>query len=334
MDINTPTTEETYTLTRRILDDMDKKFGKRIQIAIMRYKLIGVDTSTRELLQALSVLEPLKRHCDIRSKRLRDTGIWLLGNENFRTWYSDANTQNTSTQANSRILFCHGMPGAGKTTLRFITLVRISTPILNANSYCSSLVIDHLILQFRTRPKVAIVCLYSDYQDQGNQTLVNILGTWLHQILTSSAFPDIPTEIRETLQNIENRKKTIELSQAKAMLKIVLQHLDCLYICLDALDELTQMTRENLLRFLKTELNVNSTQVLIFLTAQSRIQKTVVRFLELDSNRVIEIIASVEDIRKFVSHQIQEDAGFRPDEMTLTLENEILSGVVHRSQGM
>jgi ankyrin repeat domain-containing protein 50 len=61
------------------------------------------------VLRWLSDFEPQKKHKDVRARRLEDTGQWLLDREEFRIWRDDP-------QPNS-ILWCHGIPGAGKTVL-------------------------------------------------------------------------------------------------------------------------------------------------------------------------------------------------------------------------
>ena len=197
----------------------------------------------------------------------------------------------------------------------------------------SSLVVDHLSSQLSTKPRlVPVVYLYSDYRDQSNLTLVNILGTLLHQILTSPGFAYSLVEVRKPLERIKNQGGKMQVPALTAMLKLVLQHLDCLYICLDALDELAEGARRDLLKFLRTELNYN--QIYIFLTARSHMQQEIIGYLKVDANRVISITASPDDIREFVSNRIKEDMEFNPDEMTADLESEILTSIVNRSQGM
>ena len=80
-----------------------------------------VDKHVQEVLQNLSPLEPLKKHTDIRANRHQGTGSWLLENDSFRSWYCDSTIDAPRhTPTDDYILLCHGMPGAGKTTLRYI----------------------------------------------------------------------------------------------------------------------------------------------------------------------------------------------------------------------
>ena len=58
----------------------------------------------------LSPLEPQKRHNDIKSKRIDNTGEWIFETEAYQAWIANTTPEDS-------ILFLHGMPGAGKTFL-------------------------------------------------------------------------------------------------------------------------------------------------------------------------------------------------------------------------
>ena len=76
----------------------------------------GLTSIDEQLLQLLSPLEPLKRHADVKAMRLENTGTWLLELECFRTW---CDIKSTDQDGSERILCCYGMPGAGKTMIRY-----------------------------------------------------------------------------------------------------------------------------------------------------------------------------------------------------------------------
>lgn len=77
--------------------------------------IVRVDDKVQKLLQLLSPLEPQKRHQDVRASRLEGTGTWLLNHERFLQW-AEGPTQEPS----DRILSCSGIPGAGKTVIRYV----------------------------------------------------------------------------------------------------------------------------------------------------------------------------------------------------------------------
>jgi SpoVK/Ycf46/Vps4 family AAA+-type ATPase len=80
-----------------------------------------------EVLIWLSTFEYQKKHTDVCARRLADTGQWLLEREEFRNWLDP--------QSNN-VLWCHGIPGAGKTVLSSVVL---HGPCLTIADYCLGL---------------------------------------------------------------------------------------------------------------------------------------------------------------------------------------------------
>ena len=65
----------------------------------------------------LTQLEPLKRHQDVKSPRSEGAGLWLLNLESFIEW------KNTNIiEESSRVFCCYGIPGAGKTVIRYVAI--------------------------------------------------------------------------------------------------------------------------------------------------------------------------------------------------------------------
>ena len=64
-----------------------------------------------QLLTWLSPLEPSLRHQDIRERRVRGVGDWLLQTEEFRSWRAGSG----GDESDGVVLFGHGDPGVGKT---------------------------------------------------------------------------------------------------------------------------------------------------------------------------------------------------------------------------
>ena len=76
--------------------------------------LTSADHRMLELLGVLTTLEPLKRHQDVKSPRCENAGTWLLRLEAFSKW-----RDSEITEENSRVFCCYGIPGAGKTVIRY-----------------------------------------------------------------------------------------------------------------------------------------------------------------------------------------------------------------------
>ena len=73
-----------------------------------------MDDRMQKLVELLSPLQSLKRHQDVRSQRLDNTGDWLLQHDRFCLWRDGGSNMGSGT------LFCYGIPGAGKTILRYL----------------------------------------------------------------------------------------------------------------------------------------------------------------------------------------------------------------------
>lgn len=63
----------------------------------------------QDLLDWLSVLNIQAQHDKIQGARTQNTGSWFLQDEIFLRWRGD--------RADSHLLWCHGLPGSGKTVL-------------------------------------------------------------------------------------------------------------------------------------------------------------------------------------------------------------------------
>ncbi|RPA99098.1 hypothetical protein L873DRAFT_1633294, partial [Choiromyces venosus 120613-1] len=112
-----------------------------------------------EILEWISPLDPKIRHEDIRARRVKDVGDWLLETDEYRSWYDGS----SGGQSGCAALFCCGGPGVGKT-------------------YISSLVIDRLCDRAREQNMV-VACFYFDYADRKEQTPSRVLRALLKQIV-------------------------------------------------------------------------------------------------------------------------------------------------------
>ena len=169
--------------------------------------------------------------------------------------------------------------------------------------------------------------MYADYKDQSNQTLVNILGSFLRQFLITAQTP-IPEGVIQKLQKIQDQGRKVETEDILPLLKIWLHQLKRAFICIDAVDELEPLVRQQLLDVLKELLNSNGR---IFLTARSHIEDEVKKRLMVTQNTVT-ISASEQDIREFVIQQIKKDTN--PDAMDGKLANDIADAISKKSQQM
>jgi len=78
------------------------------------YNNYNISDERSQILAWLSPLEPKLRHKDIQDRRVEDVGEWLLGTEEFRSWYTGSGRR----ECDDAVLFCYGDPGIGKTYIR------------------------------------------------------------------------------------------------------------------------------------------------------------------------------------------------------------------------
>ncbi|EEU44035.1 uncharacterized protein NECHADRAFT_74034 [Fusarium vanettenii 77-13-4] len=125
------------------------------------------DGDATEILEWLTPVDYAPQHNDLFRKRLPGTGKWFLGLEEFYTWAT----------SKRQTLFCHGIPGAGKTLL-------------------TSIVIDHLCQQFGSDPGVGIAYIYFNYRMQNTQPPEELLLSLLKQLAqTRSPLPEPVIEL-------------------------------------------------------------------------------------------------------------------------------------------
>ena len=171
--------------------------------------------------------------------------------------------------------------------------------------------------------------MYADYKDQSNQTLVHILGSFLHQLLTNVPVP-VPDEVIQKLQDTRHKGRKLGKEDILDLLKIRLHQLNRIFICIDAVDELESETRQQLLNVLKGLVTNNN--IRIFLTGRSHIEGEVQGCLQVVKRYKVTISASQHDIQEFVRQKITSDVN--PDAMDDVLAKDIIDAIVRKSQGM
>ena len=196
--------------------------------------------------------------------------------------------------------------------------------------------IDHLTSQIADKDRVGVAYLYCDYRDQQNQTIVNILGSILRQLLLNSPTGKIhiPEELLNTLKAFQKQGKSVGTGGILAMLKITLQQFNYCFVCIDALDELQTTIRRKLLHILRNHISPagSSEKTLrLFLTGRPHISQEINELLGISKGTHI-IKPDHEDIKSYLTHLIQQDS--IPQAMNDSLREEILDTIIAESQGM
>jgi len=191
----------------------------------------------------------------------------------------------------------------------------------------SSLVIDTLRNQCSGQ-NVAVLGLYCDYQAQGEQSAVNMIGGLLRQVDWRET--GIRNEIRSAFNQSKSRGgQGLRMSGMLKLFVKVASFIDRVYICVDAVDELLPKNRLEFLRGLR-QITQDAPNTRLFLTARPSIQAELDRKLE--GVYVIKIVADQGDIARYLNHKIDGDE--YPDLMTENLKNDIIRTMLGKSSDM
>ncbi|KAF2004094.1 hypothetical protein P154DRAFT_572544 [Amniculicola lignicola CBS 123094] len=238
------------------------------QVGEIRQKMVQqeakqTDKTTQELLEWLSTQDHEATQADILSTRQDSTCTWLFNTTEFQKWL----------QVPSRVLFCKGMPGAGKTVL-------------------TSVVVDHL-REVEDSCTLQIYCGRHAATGSGRLDMTELLGGLIRQLLQAEDTPDL--EAVKTIQTQPRHKnKSQELTSLLSQ-KVARQ--SRMFILIDALDECQEEVRENILSTLR-QLKPRPS---LFLTSRDITNDEA----EFEDMEMLEIHASSEDISCYVDARIR-----------------------------
>ena len=172
------------------------------------------DQKHRDVLKWLTKADPFMNHFAARAKHEPGTGEWFVSSHEFTSWMLPG-----------RSLWLHGIPGAGKTVL------------------CST-----IIESIKSR-HVSPLFFYFDFNDQGKQSVINMLYSFLAQ-LSIDRLPEVVQHLYETVCGKGTRDATInELKETPFSLADHRVSEDRIWIVMDALDECSM--RKELLKVFK-----------------------------------------------------------------------------------
>jgi hypothetical protein len=121
----------------------------------------------------------------------------------------------------------------------------------------------------------------------------------------------------------------MDAEDAKTIFNLVIGQFDSVHICIDALDECDPQSRSELLHFLKA---MDSQSIRLFLTGRHSVEAEVTGILSNLSPETISITAAEEDIRLYLSQQLEKDR--YPKAMDDAFKHQIVEKLVEISQGL
>ncbi|KAG4267356.1 hypothetical protein FPRO04_12980 [Fusarium proliferatum] len=203
------------TLLLAMSGDMSRDL-KEIKTGIERLQGTISESEARETIRWLERTNPSSLHNIAFSKHEPLTTAWVNNSSQWKAWVSSA--------SETRLIWIHGLPGAGKTVLASYVIEELEKLCEPANgSVCSY-----------------YYCHYSHNQGETVPLMSWVIAHICRQINW------IPTELKR-LHDHGCEPTIVDLG---VVLEVILQRLDILYIVIDAVDESTP--REELLSLIET----------------------------------------------------------------------------------
>lgn len=250
----------------------------------------------RTVLNWITQLEYGRQQSDSISRRQPGTGKWLLQSPEFKTW----------VEQEKQTLFCHGIPGTGKTIL-------------------AATVVDHLSNQFNDG-KVGIGYIYFNFRRQHEQNVRNQVASLLRQLTQSWPAPSLPSDALCLYNKHEERGTRPSLNELSQTLQLVAHSYSRVFIVIDALDEFQSPASRA--AFL-TELFALQAACGANILATSRALPDIVSHF--DESTRLEIRASGEDVQRLVDGFIPRLPAFVA--RTPTLIDDIKAGITKAADG-
>jgi hypothetical protein len=218
------------------------------------------------------------------------------------------------------------MIGSRSWKIRPQVLAPLKRLFANANRQdaYSSIVVDHLKSAFVGADKVGIICIYFEYSHREEQTVANLMGSVLQQLVQRRGVLD------DDIKTKYDDYTSPSVEECYSFILTQIEDLNSVYIVLDALDECSEDPRLKFLSKLKCLLP----KVNIFMT--SRFGTLVPRGFQ--QVKKLPIRVDEEDIRKYVKIRLEDETDmirlgdFLEDDPLL--ETAIIQEVPKKAKGM
>jgi hypothetical protein len=264
-----------------------------------------------DLLDWLSPVSIEKHHDDLKSNLIvaEHSGSWFLNSRPYLDWIQ-------STQS-GRVLWCPGLPGAGKTVM-------------------ASLVIDRLLTEtaaFGQRHNDSVCWLYLGHDDARIRPGA-LLGALLRYLIRKSEC--IPHSVEKLHQTHLEAKTFLRDDSTMSCLIEVCQGKKNVFLVVDAMDEYSEAQRSHLIQCLHNMLQkLPALKILVTSRFIQSIQD------ELDSPKRYDIEAHDDDLDAFVRTQLGMDKNKHLRRFAMTahgtetpIMSKIIDAVIRRSDKM
>ncbi|KAJ7087061.1 ankyrin repeat-containing domain protein [Mycena epipterygia] len=245
------------------------------------------------IIEWYSPLNFFLRQADIFNSRQPGTGQWLLEHDAFKKWKSGS----------GNMIWCRGMPGAGKTVL-------------------VSIVVDNLRTELESR-NVGVAVIYLNHKETDAHSPSKLLASLWRQLVFRKPIWSAVHQLYEKHHEPHTRPS---LDEDQAVLCSIIAEYSKVFIFVDALDEYPEMQRDVLLRLLSTL----GPGVNLLVTFRPHVAMEHVTSFE-----PLEIQAREDDIQKYLEGQILKSSRLSKHiQNSPDLREAIEAKIIQRSDGM
>ncbi|TGO07453.1 hypothetical protein BTUL_0275g00150 [Botrytis tulipae] len=248
------------------------------------------------VLARLSSLDFHDKQKDTFTKRYQGTGLWLLKTDAFQKWFKGDGPS---------ILWCPGIPGAGKTVM-------------------TSLAVNHVREAVRST-KGATICIYCDYKDPKTWSELGLLSSIARQLTEQTN--SIPSVVKEFCDQNAEKKRNPTGDEWISLIKSISLLFQTTYVFIDALDECPETNRDKFLCLLEKM----EPFVMIFITSRPHLDLQA-KFADISR---INITANASDIKTYLEHEIRTNT--RLSLLTakdLKLQEDIVKNLSEKAAGI
>lgn len=263
---------------------------------VQKLKSLSDKMQDTEILNWITPIDYASQQGDYISRRHPGTGQWLLDSAEFCKWL----------ETGKEILFCPGIPGAGKTIL-------------------TSIVVEYLTSRFND-PTIGIAYIYCNFRRKDEQNIYNLLASLLKQLAHGQS--SLPGSVKELHRQHTEKGTRPSLDEILGALRSVVTMYSRVFIIVDALDE-CQVTGNCRARFLSEIFSLNANFGANIFTTSRLIPEIMEKF---GGSTTLEIHANNDDIRKYLDGQLPDITGIIG--RSPNLWEEIKSEIVKAVRGM
>ncbi|KAI5838978.1 hypothetical protein DFP73DRAFT_519351, partial [Morchella snyderi] len=209
---------------------------QEMQLEKARQLVFRKEMKRQQLLKKLSNIDHRSRHRKLRKTRHENTGTWILKAKQYLEWTS---------KTDSCCLWCYGIPGSGKTTLRTSVVDKLDTSSPGAP---------------------IVVYFYCDYANADSLDVSRIVENFILQLLSTKS--EIPEELGSILPDAYKEIRKPDFDELLDILSSTIKLFDNIYIILDGIDECTGSSRTGLLKVVHSIMTPGPTVVKLLLSSR------------------------------------------------------------------